>query len=298
MNDITILTPTFNRADTIEKLYNSLLNQTQSDFQWVVVDDGSTDDTKKLISEYIENNLINIKYIYQENGGKARALNRAFRSIDTKVFVVVDSDDYLKNEAIEIIKKYLTYTESNNEIGGFFFHYEEHNVGKIHSRKELNKDRVLNCFEYFEEYGKHDGCLCYLNKVVKKYQYPEYTGEKYIGPTVLQMKMSDEFKILYSPVVIGIAAYQPNGLTNSGRYLRVNNPLGMRYYNFLKQKRTKNRLEKLKTSIFIWSYAKIGKTKESFIDQLKTNNHYLYMFLSYIPGLLLSKYWVLKYRGK
>ncbi|WP_404354090.1 glycosyltransferase family A protein [Exiguobacterium aurantiacum] len=298
MIDITILTPTYNRADTLKRLYESLLVQSQHNFQWLIVDDGSTDSTRDLISDLMNKKAIDINYVYQENGGKARALNTGFRSVETKVFAVVDSDDYLKSNAIETINKYLNYVESDKEIGGFFFHYEQKDIGKIYSKKELEKDMIFNCFEYFKEYGKHDGCLCYLNEVVKAYEYPEYSGEKYVGPTVLQMEMAEKYKVLYSPVVIGTAEYQPNGLTNSGRNLRVRNPLGMLYYNSLKQKQANNKLEKFKASTFMWAYAILSKKKVTAIDILKTNNHHFYMTLSLIPGIFLSCYWTMKYNLK
>lgn len=96
MNEVVILTPTFNRAHTLTRLYESLKEQSDGKFDWVIIDDGSTDDTKSLIDKMIGENLLNIRYVFQENGGKARALNKGFLHCSyASVFMVVDSDDYL-----------------------------------------------------------------------------------------------------------------------------------------------------------------------------------------------------------
>ena len=104
--DITILTPTYNRANYLLQLYDSLKNQTCLKFKWLIVDDGSTDETKEIVKNFINENIIQIEYLYKDNGGKHTALNLGFKTIDTPLTFVVDSDDVLTNFAIDNLDGY------------------------------------------------------------------------------------------------------------------------------------------------------------------------------------------------
>lgn len=103
-NIVTVVTCTYNRSKLIGSLYDSLLKQTDKNFKWLVIDDGSSDDTCQLIDKFIDENQIEIDYIYKTNGGKHTALNYAFENIDTELTIIVDSDDFLKPQAIETVR--------------------------------------------------------------------------------------------------------------------------------------------------------------------------------------------------
>ena len=112
---ITIFTPTYNRAHRLPVLYQSLCKQTSREFEWVVVDDGSTDDTKSLINGWIKEGKINIRYFWQENAGKAQAHNLGVEMAEKNLFTCVDSDDLLVTNAVERISK--VWNECLNKIG-------------------------------------------------------------------------------------------------------------------------------------------------------------------------------------
>jgi glycosyltransferase involved in cell wall biosynthesis len=291
MNDVVILTSTYNRANTLTKLYISLKSQNDNNFSWLIIDDGSTDNTKELVEDMINENKIDIKYVYQENGGKARALNKGFlQSSNAMVYVVVDSDDYLLPGAVEIIKKYLKEYCANERIGALFFHYNTPDGKVLKPKGELiKKDYIMSPYEYNRIFGKNDGCICYLKRVIEKYKYPEFEGEKYVGPTVIQMEMADEFKIVFSPKVIGVAEYQKGGLTQSGRRLRLKNPMGMIYYAKLMMSSKSSVFTQFKYAISIWPYAKIAK--KSFIDVVRMVGRPILLLVTYIPGQILAIYW-------
>lgn len=101
MARLTVFTPTYNRKELLKRVYDSLLNQTVKDFVWLIVDDGSTDDTRSQVMEWINSAKITIRYEYCENGGKMRAHNRGVRLCDTQLFVCLDSDDYFVPDAVE-----------------------------------------------------------------------------------------------------------------------------------------------------------------------------------------------------
>ena len=95
MATLTVFTPSYNRAYTLNKCYESLKRQTSQDFIWLIIDDGSSDNTKELVDKWIKEDKINIKYIYQKNQGMHGAHNTAYENIDTELNVCIDSDDYI-----------------------------------------------------------------------------------------------------------------------------------------------------------------------------------------------------------
>lgn len=113
MKTLTVFTPTYNRAHTLGRLYQSLCEQTNKDFEWLVIDDGSTDSTASLIQSFIEENKILVRYIYKDNGGLYTGYNTAYANIETELNVCVDSDDAMPANAVEIILR--TWKEKGNE---------------------------------------------------------------------------------------------------------------------------------------------------------------------------------------
>ena len=105
MKSLTVFTPTFNRAHTLPRLYRSLCNQFCTDFEWLVIDDGSTDGTAELVQEWIKEDIIPIKYVYKENGGLYTGYNVAYLTIETELNVCIDSDDSMPGNAVERILK-------------------------------------------------------------------------------------------------------------------------------------------------------------------------------------------------
>ncbi|GAE31351.1 glycosyltransferase family 2 protein [Halalkalibacter hemicellulosilyticus] len=291
MCDIVILTPSFNRRETLPRLYDSLKGQIDNNFTWVIVDDGSLDGTASLVREMLNEDIIDIKYIFQENGGKARALNTGFAECQKALVVmIVDSDDYLLPTAVSTVKKYWDKYGDIQDIGGFLFHYKTLDGEVIKPKSGLiNSDQVMTIYQYNGMYGKHDGCICYINKVTKEYRYPEYVGEKYVGPTVLQMEMADNYKIVYSPELVGVAEYQVDGLTKSGRLLRLRNPLGMIHYCKLMMSSKGSLMTQFKYAISIWPYARIAN--KSFLTVLREVKRPLMLTVTYLPGKLVYYKW-------
>ena len=110
-NKLTIFTPTYNRMELLKNLYSSLKNQTNKNFIWFIVDDGSTDNTKQLVNELKNEAVLNISYVKKENGGKNTAMDYAHSNCETEFIACVDSDDYLTENAVEeIYKDFITYS--------------------------------------------------------------------------------------------------------------------------------------------------------------------------------------------
>ncbi len=132
---LTIFTPTYNRAHTLPRTYASMCRQTSDDFVWLIVDDGSTDNTRQLVDQWLAEAQVNIKYIHKENGGLYTGYNVAYLSIDTPLNMCVDSDDFIPDDAVEVIVRTWQqqgsdrfcgiigldfYLDTGKPIGGYF----------------------------------------------------------------------------------------------------------------------------------------------------------------------------------
>ena len=143
MKTITIVTPTYNRGEKLKNAYKSLTKQTVYDFEWLVIDDGSNDNTENIVKTFKKQSLFNIKYIKQENGGKHTALNKAFQITNTELFVILDSDDCLTENAIEeIIKIHRKYLE-NEKIAAYVFQRGKMNEKNKKITQEFKNDEFL-----------------------------------------------------------------------------------------------------------------------------------------------------------
>ena len=227
---ITVFTPTYNRASLIPRLYKSLLEQSSKDFEWIVVDDGSTDNTEQIFKDILANeNPFEIKYIKQNNGGKHRAINRGVKCASGNMFFIVDSDDYLLNNAIERIlswEKTLDDTKKWAGISGLRG-YDSHTVIGEKWCKEVfyidaknNQRRKLNL--------TGDKAEVYYTEILKTYPFPEFVGENFLSEETVWNKIALEgYYIRWFNEIIYICDYLEGGLTKSGDDKYIKNPQGV-----------------------------------------------------------------------
>lgn len=223
---LTIFTPTYNRGYIIENLYRSLQRQTVTDFEWLVVDDGSSDNTAELFKKWQnEENAFPIRYYYKENGGKHRAINYALDLAEGELFFTVDSDDYLTDDAVEKISAWLESLPKDINFCGF--------AGNLGTAVD-NTINTLFSDPYFDgtaldRYGKIDGerAMIFFTKIHKQYKYPEFENEKFMTEAVTWNRMAvDGYKMRFYNDIIWIYEYLEDGLTKAGNKLFLNNPRG------------------------------------------------------------------------
>ena len=288
------MTPTYNRADLIARLYNSLVSQSNKNFIWIVIDDGSDDGTKGLIKKYIEQEKIEIRYFKKNNGGKAAALNFGFRNNeDIDFFAIVDSDDWLYENAIDTITEKAKKYEDEGCVGAVFFKYSDKDGNPLYdpSLNCLKEERCMTRYDHDYEFIKEDGCIGYFKRAVKKYKYPEFPPEKYVGPIVIQMMMAKDFKIAFTQNFVGCAEYQPGGISRSGRGLRLKSPLGMiTYCGLLQSERNKSKRSRLKYCIEAQAYASVAKVSKRDLFENEIAPDYLKSWAKF-PGMLLGIIW-------
>lgn len=225
---ITVFTPTYNRAYSLKRLFDSLVNQTYKDFEWVIVDDGSTDNTEELV-EYFQKQYTNFLILYKktENGGKHRAINRGMKLVNGDMILFVDSDDWLRKDALEWIAKVeasIPENEKENYAGvqGLCIHANGELIGKTFCGNEYIDCTVIDR-EKYNIYG--DKAEAYYTRVICQYRFPEIEGEKFATECLVWNKIAyDGYKIRYFNEEIYYCEYLEDGLTHGGNILYAKNP--------------------------------------------------------------------------
>lgn len=223
---ITIFTPTYNRKDLIERLYQSLLQQTQKNFEWLVVDDGSTDNTENFFSDLLtKQQPFPINYIKQENGGKHRAINNGVKKALGELFFIVDSDDYLTENAIDTINQWAITLDNSHKwagISGLKGFSKDSAVGQ-HSKSSY-VDAKNNERRKYNLLG--DKAEVYFTDVLKKYPFPEIPGENFISEEIVWNAIArDGYYLRWFNEIIYICDYLEGGLTKDNTKDK-NNPQG------------------------------------------------------------------------
>ena len=228
---ITVFTPTYNRADVIENLYCSLQAQTFHDFEWLVIDDGSIDNTKQLFEKWKkQENKFPIRYIYSENKGKMKEINVAMDLAQGTLFFTVDSDDILVPEALEKIdcwERAMPYDESFCGLAGD----SSYSLTKKKNPVLPGKFYDATLFQRYRDNGKEyigaDRAWVFYTHIYRKYKFPEFEGEKFIAEAVVWNRMArDGLKIRCFNDIIYKFEQHENGLTDTIANTLINSPKG------------------------------------------------------------------------
>jgi glycosyltransferase involved in cell wall biosynthesis len=224
---ITIITPTYNRRYCLNNAYVSLLGQTQKDFEWIIVDDGSRDNTSELVDSWLRENKIQIKYISKENGGKHTALNVGFVEAKGELVLILDSDDYLTDDALEIVIRHWQGIKYNQSVGGLHFLKGYQTTGKCIGKMFANNYEVASSIKvHYHDQISGDKCKIYRTEILQKNLFPIFGEERVLGETTLWNKLARNYMLLNINVVIYLFEYLPDGLTANNRKNGWQNPKG------------------------------------------------------------------------
>lgn len=217
----TIFTPAYNRAHTLPRLYNSLLSQTEKDFEWLIIDDGSTDDTESLVKSFIEDDKINIRYYKQENAGKHIAINKALEEAQGEYIITIDSDDYLEKDAVEVCEGIKNEVNDLPDFAGFtFIHTSEQSA---YDRNDYGNKRWTRLGEY-EWNFKGEMQWVFKREIIKKYPFPVYEGEKFCQEAVQLLRVLRDYKILFTDNILAHGDYLEDGLSQNLYKRLLQNP--------------------------------------------------------------------------
>ena len=230
MATLTVFTPAYNRAHTLPRTYESLCHQDCKDFVWLVVDDGSTDNTAELIRQWqCKDNGFAIEYIYKKNGGMHTAHNAAYEAIDTELNVCIDSDDCLAEGAV---RKILEQWRTVKDLGY---------AGIIGLDADLGGNLIGKGFPlglrettlsgYYAAGGSGDKKLVYRTDVVRQYPpYPVFDGEKYVALAYKYRLIDQDYKLAVLNEILCNVEYQPDGSSSTMWKQYLNNPNGFAFW--------------------------------------------------------------------
>lgn len=225
----TLFTPTYNRAHLLPALYESMEVQAFKDFEWLVIDDGSKDNTEEVVNELKLKASFPVRYIKQPNGGKHSAFNRAIEEAISEWFVCVDSDDPLVPDAIKNMDVCCSMvSESQGGFAGIFVTKQGKPLGRL-----LPRDIESDTIEIRDQMGyKEDRPEVYKTVLLKKYRFPVFPNEKFVPEAEIFDKLTLEHPLLYTNFPIQEKEYLAGGLTSKIIQIRINSINGtLHYYN-------------------------------------------------------------------
>ena len=229
---ITVFTPSYNRKKELENLYISLLKQKKANFEWLIVDDGSKDETKEYIESLKKENKITINYIYKANGGKQSAYNLGLKKAKGDIFLCIDSDDILKENILEIIEKDFDKINDNHEIAGIMYIQgyisdKDKIIGTVFQEDDL-------IATYYDIYNKYkvtgDKLIILKTKVAQEYYFPIISGEKFVPEALIFNRISLKYKFICKNTIAAYKEYLDTGYSNNYFGLVKKNPQGNSLY--------------------------------------------------------------------
>lgn len=217
MVELTIFTPSYNRADLLSRCYESMQRQTNKEFIWMIIDDGSTDNTAMLVNEWLKESVgFSIEYYYKENGGLHTAYNEAIRHIKTKLCVCIDSDDFMPDDAVEKILSFWKENGSDEYAGivGLDYYLDGRMIGDpLPNQKSVNLIDLL-IGKYPIRNGDRTNVV--RTELYKKYAPMKvFAGEKNFNPHYMHLQISQEYDFLVLNENLRYVEYQTNGMSNS-----------------------------------------------------------------------------------
>ena len=220
---ITVFTPTYNRAGLLHRVYESLVRQTNQQFKWLVIDDGSTDETQAVVESFVQENKIEITYVYKENGGLHSGYNAAIARLDTELSICIDSDDWLPDDAIERIQKVWGNYKAENIAGLIGLDYAAN--GELIG-DHLPDGATINPIDLLaSKTNRGDKKYVVRTDCYKQVApMPEFPGEKNFNPHYMILKLCADYRFVAVDAPLCIVDYQPDGMTANQYKQYLNSP--------------------------------------------------------------------------
>lgn len=217
---LTVFTPTYNRAHTLADVYESLVTQTDRDFEWLIIDDGSSDNTQELVKSWITENRIPIRYIYQENGGKHIAYNHALKVADSTLFWPLDSDDLAVPNTVERLKFHWQKMQAEQSASkAIVFLYEGEGAART---PEFKQEIIEDHYPMLLYSGEVAGDMGFVFKLeeLKKFKYPERWRRIYVPDSIMPYAISFQYKCRFINERLGVYRWNPNDIDRLSNFSR------------------------------------------------------------------------------
>ena len=225
---VTILTASYNRAKLLPTIYKSLQRQTDQCFEWIIVDDGSQDDTALVVKAMQESHKVEgfpITYLHKENGGKHTAINLGVKAANGLLTLVLDSDDELPEDAVHSVWTCFEQIRDDERIGGvcgYMAHRDGRMIGRYVSNDVIDADTRQLQYQYNVDWDMRE---VFRTSVLREFPYPEIAGEKFCPEDLTLFRIASKYKLRLIPKVIYLADYLPSGLTANIIRIRMQSPV-------------------------------------------------------------------------
>ena len=258
---LTVFTPAYNRAHTLPRTYESLCSQNCKDFCWLIIDDGSIDNTAQLVKGWMEkDNGFKIQYIYKENGGMHTAHNMAYENITTELNVCVDSDDCMAEDGVAKILKKWDEVKDRGYAG--IIGLDADMNGKIIGKSFPKSMKETTLMGYYAMGGAGDKKLVYRTDIIKKYPpYPVFEGEKYVALAYKYRLIDQDYKLAVLPQVLCNVEYQEDGSSGTMWKQYLKNPKGFAFWRKICMRYPESKKRKIVECIHYWSSSQIARNK-------------------------------------
>lgn len=281
MKTLTIFTPVYNRAYILPKLYKSLCDQKCTDFLWLVVNDGSSDNVDELMVKWMSEGKIEIRYETQPNGGKMRAHNRGVSLTETPLFYCIDSDDQITENAVSrIIACYQEIKDDEGICGILAKRF-------IVNRKvfaNMPDSKIMTMNQLYDTGYTADLAVVLKTKVIKEFPFPEIEGEKFITEAYAYDQIDQLYKYLLKDEDWMICEYQEDGYTSNALSLYFKHPKGWALYHAQYYRLFAHSLRaKVKTMGYYIAMCKIAKM--GFWESISNSPSWIFYMISIPAGL-------------
>ena len=234
--DITVFTATYNRGDFLKNIYNDLKKQTFKNFEWLIVDDGSSDNTRDIVESFIKEKIIKIKYIYKYNGGRHSAINLGVNNASGTLFLLLDSDDRIVKNALENICDIWNKHKDKDNIAGILTLCKDKKGRLIGSKFPQSCKEVSFCDVYNKYNVTGDKFTCFVTEILKRYPFPEKEDVRFVMEAVVWHEISKKYNMICENEVLQIVNYQRDGLSNTEYTFDKVNGLAFSYLNLINNK--------------------------------------------------------------
>lgn len=288
---LSIITPTYNRGHLLKTCYESLLRQTDKDFEWIIVDDGSADNTRDVVESF-DTKDFEIIYVSKENGGKHTALNASHPYIRGRYVTILDSDDYLTDTAVEQIRRGWDAWADNDRVGVVTF-LRGKTVEDPLCTGSVTGEPVDILGGRRKVFHTSDCSEVIRTELFLKYPFPVFPGERFLGEGVLWNRVAETHKCVYINEVIYICDFLEDGLTKAGRAMRIRNPRGGMLSAKLCMGPNNNLPSRIKNGLLYTCYGCFAGMKPGAV--LAGTDHKALAAICLVPGYGLYRFWKNRY---
>ena len=257
---MTVFTPTYNRATVISRTFESLQQQKSRDFEWLIVDDGSTDNTEAIVTGFQRHSTFPIRYYKVPHGGKHRAYNAGLKLAIGELFFVVDSDDSLTKDSLLTINSVAETLRDRKDICGIIA-LKENKDGAIYGMP-MPHEPVINSLKEFLDCCK-DGerSFVFKTEIARKYPFPEIEGEYFVTESVVYERLGKDWGFLIINESLTICEYQSDGLSSNIYNLMLANPIGYMIYHCQRIENSKSLIQAIRHTLRYVAFNSISKSR-------------------------------------